>query len=542
MDRARGGSACVVQIGESSIAPPSAPAPVASSNANGVGTLEVTVRHSSVCWDSTSDGQPAAHAGATVTVGTRSETTDADGRARFVAVPAGSTPVHASAQGYAGASTNVSVTSGGTTSAALQISLSQQGGIVTCQRQHTARPSNPPTVTSLPDIFWHDEFLIVIREIGWIGFIVLTMVFGIFGMLEVGADLGWHPIYAGLSLPAACLAAAAYLTMIIFGEIPGYPTIIVACLGWIALVVLTFCVAFGLLPRPHLDLFWFPPLCGMWVCFFAVLAIGRITYEIMDGWWYALLFPIIAVAAGVGVLVAMLVLAAPTIWANGSEVVGFMIFTVVFSYAFGILSGLAGHVFVNEGNLESFNPRQEKVSLPYAGERYCVQGNRGWFSHYASNAQVFCYDFAVPAGTHVLAIEEGHVIHIEENHVGSYYDGSNNQDANQVQVQHRDGTIAHYLHLQTNGVSAINPVLVANSHSTTPGRYSSDVHVHAGQILALAGSTGISRFPHIHLMLYRAGTQIGILFKDASVQRHGGRCYTFRKYLSENPDNGPIAV
>ena len=123
---------------------------------------------------------------------------------------------------------------------------------------------------------------------------------------------------------------------------------------------------------------------------------------------------------------------------------------------------------------------------------------------------------------------------------------------NFIWVEHRDGSVARYLHLKKNGISNVNPVLVSNSTGSGP-MFRSDVHVHAGQTLAEAGNTGVSRFPHIHLGMYtralpnptgyrHPGSPLGLTFRDTSVMAHGGKCYTFRPYQSDNADRGPISV
>jgi hypothetical protein len=476
------------------------------------------VKHLSVCWDSVASGAAQAHAGATVTLRPASGAplvapSDANGLARFERVPEGNFNVDVTAADYTPGSAAGSVAAGATARPTVEIQLfNGPGGTVVCSRQHTPRPANPPTVSALPAIFWHDNFMIVIREIAWLLFMLLMVVFLVIAIVNAAMSLHMHPGVAGFALPAVCFAALAFLTHIIFGMIPGVIMMVLAGAAWLVLVGLTIAAAAAMaggtpvmLP---LDFVWFPVLCGMWTSFFVFLPI-RMDYGIETHMRYLLLFPIPALVVG-------------------------------------LVGGLSGHVFKNDGAVDPYTAHHVKMSLPFAGARYCVQGNRGYFSHYTDYNQERCYDFAVPTGSNVLAIEEGHVIEFRDDKDGSAFDGSGNTDANYIYVAHKDGSFARYLHLMKDGISSLNPVLVANSTSPDATVYHSDVHVHAGQALAKAGSTGISRFPHIHLGLYAAAgpraAALGLEFKDADVQRHGGRCYTFRQYLSSNPDNGPISV
>jgi hypothetical protein len=513
------------------------------------GTIAVLVNHSATCWDSNASGTATFHPGATITVRpaaggtTRTEPSGADGRASFANLPVGNYRVEASAPNYRSASANHAVRAGATTNVTLEIALNRGTGVI-CSRRHTARPSNAPTVTSQPPIFWHSSLMIWAREAAWLLFLVLMVVFMLVTVIQLAMSGSYNPLLGGFCLPALCYGIVAYLTAIIFGEIPGYITIITAGLAWVVLTVIEFALVGGVsIPPLAVNVAWLPPLCAMWLVFIITLIVGRQTYSV-----FVLTVPIVMTVVGLVLTLALyfilIATVPPAFWANPSEAVGVTIMVILAGIVASLVGAVSGHVFRNDGNLETFNPLATRMALPYAGEQYCVQGNRGWFSHYASRGEEPCYDFAVPEGTHVLAIEEGHVIKFRENRTGSRFD-STNTVANYIYVEHRDGKVARYFHLKQNGVTEVNPVLIANSTRTADANgpyYTSDVHVHAGQILAAAGNTGESRFPHIHLGIYDGATGVAFVFKDASVQIHAGRCYTFRKYLSETPDNGQISI
>jgi hypothetical protein len=91
-------------------------------------------------------------------------------------------------------------------------------------------------------------------------------------------------------------------------------------------------------------------------------------------------------------------------------------------------------------------------------------------------------------------------------------------------------------------VRQLNNVLLTNSTPSGDSEYTSNVHVHAGQAIGLAGSTGMSRFPHIHLGLYDGARNVGLVFRDGDTQRHGGKCYTFRLYKADGLDLGLMSL
>ena len=125
-----------------------------------------------------------------------------------------------------------------------------------------------------------------------------------------------------------------------------------------------------------------------------------------------------------------------------------------------------------------------------------------------------------------------------------------NRVANYVYVKHRDGTEAHYLHLQPHGFSAVNGSIAGLATANADGTHdfgNNPVHVHAGQQLGAAGNTGNSMFDHIHFAVKRVRPVGGraympVKFQDADVARHEGRCFSMRKYRSDNVDRGAVSV
>jgi murein DD-endopeptidase MepM/ murein hydrolase activator NlpD len=92
----------------------------------------------------------------------------------------------------------------------------------------------------------------------------------------------------------------------------------------------------------------------------------------------------------------------------------------------------------------------------------------------------------MPEGEPVHAARSGRVVSTYDQAQGVADDGS--VTANHVWIQHEDGTIGKYLHLQTAGVMVEEGAMVS-----------------AGQFIGFSGNTGFSRGPHLHFSVSTLG-------------------------------------
>lgn len=117
--------------------------------------------------------------------------------------------------------------------------------------------------------------------------------------------------------------------------------------------------------------------------------------------------------------------------------------------------------------------------LPFAPSKkvWLIQAYESSFSHRGERA----LDFKVKKGTAIHAAREGVVIAARSNSKEGGLKPENLSDGNYISIQHNDGSVAHYWHLDYEGVK----VKVGDS-------------VQKGQWIGLSGNTGYSAFAHLH--------------------------------------------
>jgi len=110
--------------------------------------------------------------------------------------------------------------------------------------------------------------------------------------------------------------------------------------------------------------------------------------------------------------------------------------------------------------------------------RNVSQGNNGPFTHQG----LFAWDVPMPIGTPVLAVGAGRVIRVVEEHPrNDPEDPDQVRQANFVTIDHGDGLVSNYVHLDQRGVIV------------EPGQF-----VARGQVIAFSCDTGNTTGPHLH--------------------------------------------
>jgi murein DD-endopeptidase MepM/ murein hydrolase activator NlpD len=124
--------------------------------------------------------------------------------------------------------------------------------------------------------------------------------------------------------------------------------------------------------------------------------------------------------------------------------------------------------------------------LPYApGQAFPVsQAYDGPFSHHG--AERYAIDWRMPEGTPVYATRPGVVIDTKSDSTQGGPSKQFESLANYILIQHPDGTIGNYAHLQRNGV-----------------KVRAGQTVQAGDLIGLSGNTGFSNGPHLHFCVFK---------------------------------------
>jgi len=118
-------------------------------------------------------------------------------------------------------------------------------------------------------------------------------------------------------------------------------------------------------------------------------------------------------------------------------------------------------------------------TLPFEQRKnvFLVQAYESKMSHKGEVA----LDFKLKKGTKICAARDGVVITLRRDADKGGLKQEYLSEANYITIRHTDGSVAHYWHLQKNGVN-VNP---------------GDT-IKTGQIIGYSGNTGYSAFPHLH--------------------------------------------
>lgn len=128
------------------------------------------------------------------------------------------------------------------------------------------------------------------------------------------------------------------------------------------------------------------------------------------------------------------------------------------------------------------DPAESSYVLPWTIGREYYLSQSYCFAEGGHRLQL-AYDFDLPVGTDVLAARAGVVKSIRQD---SPDDGQGYGEHNFVFIQHEDGSVAFYAHLMQDGI-----------------RVSVGDEVAAGEVIAVAGNSGLTGHPHLHFGVYQ---------------------------------------
>ncbi len=167
-----------------------------------------------------------------------------------------------------------------------------------------------------------------------------------------------------------------------------------------------------------------------------------------------------------------------------------------------------------EGFAEAIHNDNYVYALPFEpGKSFkMVQGYGGNFSH-NDDESYFSYDFRMPTGTPIFASREGVVIGVRTEYSRGGIDERLVEKANDIRIEHEDGTIGVYAHLMQNGATV------------KVGEY-----VQKGQKIGYSGDTGYSGSPHLHFSVVKYR-------KDGTLQSVAIKMQTKKGVLERLQDN-----
>lgn len=131
----------------------------------------------------------------------------------------------------------------------------------------------------------------------------------------------------------------------------------------------------------------------------------------------------------------------------------------------------------------------KKTGLPLQPRMnfFIVQGTFGIYTHHGQGNE-YAWDFNVPYGTPIVAIENGLVIGAWQPQKGGGCGKEHLNSGHNLKVRHKDGTVAQYVHLDI---------------AVTVGQ-----KVKRGQLLGNTSENGWICIPHLHLEVYQSDEQM----------------------------------
>jgi murein DD-endopeptidase MepM/ murein hydrolase activator NlpD len=137
-----------------------------------------------------------------------------------------------------------------------------------------------------------------------------------------------------------------------------------------------------------------------------------------------------------------------------------------------------------------------RYSLPYPrGKSYkIIQSFGGKFSHNKTHSR-YAIDIGTQVGDTITAARPGTVVFVKQDSKEHCRTSKCADKGNKIIILHDDGSLAHYVHLDFEGSLVEVGDLVNDS-----------------QPIAISGMTGFTTTPHLHFVLFKAGS-VSIPFK-----------------------------
>jgi murein DD-endopeptidase MepM/ murein hydrolase activator NlpD len=171
----------------------------------------------------------------------------------------------------------------------------------------------------------------------------------------------------------------------------------------------------------------------------------------------------------------------------------FIIFKFYAYFCTGLLLGQLGCAHAPLNTYETATPaiikKFKHVRIPFvSGTNFMVsQGAFGSDAHDQAGNE-YNWDFEAPYGTPVVSIEDGVVLEVWEPAGDSGCNPDFCDSAHNIKVQHRDGTVAQYVHIKS--------------------RVQMGEHVKKGKIIAVTYKNGCICQPHLQFGLYRSDKEL----------------------------------
>jgi murein DD-endopeptidase MepM/ murein hydrolase activator NlpD len=140
-----------------------------------------------------------------------------------------------------------------------------------------------------------------------------------------------------------------------------------------------------------------------------------------------------------------------------------------------------GHWKWHPGSIGSMAEREVPWPLKDVSK---VSFGPGFGTH--TSEHQYSYDFSVPQGTPVYAMESGVVIRIVQHYSIAHQNKTQMDQVNKVEILHADGSFASYVHLKPQSVTLRLCETVS-----------------AGALVGLSGHNGYSTGPHLHVDVIR---------------------------------------